>query len=167
MQDIAFQSVWNGRFLLWCDSCCTVSFDAQMGQRTLCTKKWEMKRNGLAEVEKEAFVKTNPSISIHKSLHAKRISPGPCVTSRIKGGLSYLYRAFWIFGIAQNIIFELESRYLIFSKSIYFFWIEYRLRWLHIQNGSFNQDFISKGLSCLRTICWSLDNAWFIKYLSH
>ena len=30
-----------------------------------------MKRNGLAEVEKEAFVKTNPSISIHKSPHAK------------------------------------------------------------------------------------------------
>ena len=42
-----------------------------MGQRTLYSKKWEMKRNGLAEVEKEAFVKTNPSISIHKSLKAQ------------------------------------------------------------------------------------------------
>ena len=55
-----------------------------MGQRTLYSKKWEMKRNGLAEVEKEAFVKTNPSISIHKSLKKPRSTlqkSGPFVKS--------------------------------------------------------------------------------------
>ena len=67
-----------------------------MGQRTLCTKKWEMKRNGVAEVEKEAFVKTNPSISIHKSPHAKNDSLGHFLKSRRLDGVSDRSRAFGI-----------------------------------------------------------------------
>ena len=123
-----------------------------------------MKRNGLAEVEKEAFVKTNPSISIHKSPHAKNDSSGHFLKSRKRIGLSYLYRASWNFCIAQKYVFSHDSFPCLIIKMVILpesntGLTDYTFRTVPLIKISVRFVYISKGLPCLRNICWSLDEA--------